>query len=130
MREERRLREEEERAEELKNAPSADRHPRPAARRLRLPAHLGYAPGSEDIYVSVSQVRKASLRKGDVVTGKVRRPRDNEKYLALLDVETVNGMDPRVGDSRRTSTSSPRSSPTSGSGSNRGRRAWPSGSST
>ena len=51
-------------------------------------------------------MRKASLRKGDVVAGKVRRPRDNEKYLALLDVETVNGLDPEHGRrSARTSTS-------------------------
>ena len=60
----------------------------------------GYAPGPEDIYVSVSQVRKASLRKGDVVSGKARRPRESEKYVALLDVETVNGMDPEVAKER------------------------------
>ena len=41
-------------------------------------------------------MRKASLRKGDVVTGKVRRPRESEKYLALLEVETVNGQDPET----------------------------------
>ena len=57
-------------------------------------------PGPEDIYVSVSQVRKASLRKGDVVAGKIRRPRDNEKYVALLDVETVNGLDPEAAKER------------------------------
>ena len=63
-------------------------------------------PGSEDVYVSLSQVRKASLRKGDVIAGKVRRPRDNEKYFALLEVETVNGMDPEAAQATaRTSTS-------------------------
>ena len=94
MREERRLREEQERAEELKNAPTQTGILDLLPDGYGFLRTSGYAPGSEDIYVSVSQVRKASLRKGDVVAGKVRRPRDNEKYLALLDVESVNGMDP------------------------------------
>jgi len=94
QREERRLREEEERAEEMKSAPSQTGILDLLPDGYGFLRTSGYAPGSEDIYVSVSQVRKASLRKGDVVAGKVRRPRDNEKYLALLDVETVNGLDP------------------------------------
>jgi transcription termination factor Rho len=94
MREERRLREEQERAEELKNAPTQSGILDLLPDGYGFLRTSGYAPGSEDIYVSVSQVRKASLRKGDVVAGKVRRPRDNEKYLALLDVESVNGEDP------------------------------------
>jgi transcription termination factor Rho len=94
MREERRLREEQERAEELKNAPTRSGILDLLPDGYGFLRTSGYAPGPEDIYVSVSQVRKASLRKGDVVAGKVRRPRDNEKYLALLDVETVNGVDP------------------------------------
>ena len=94
MREERRLREEQERAEELKNAPTQSGILDLLPDGYGFLRTSGYAPGPEDIYVSVSQVRKASLRKGDVVAGKVRRPRDNEKYLALLDVETVNGQDP------------------------------------
>src|SRR5512134_662628 len=94
MREERRLREEQERAEELKNAPTQTGILDLLPDGYGFLRTSGYAPGSEDIYVSVSQVRKASLRKGDVVAGKVRRPRDNEQYLALLDVETVNGVDP------------------------------------
>ena len=56
----------------------------------------GYLPGPDDIYVSMSQVRKHQLRKGDVVTGKVRQPKDNEKYWALLEVEKVNDMDPEA----------------------------------
>ena len=60
----------------------------------------GYTPGPEDIYVSLSQVRKSSLRKGDVVAGKVRKARDNEKYWALLEVETVNGLDPEAAKAR------------------------------
>ncbi|MGZ8613526.1 MAG: transcription termination factor Rho [Actinomycetota bacterium] len=94
MREERRLREEQERAEEMKSAPTQTGILDLLPDGYGFLRTSGYAPGSEDIYVSVSQVRKASLRKGDVVAGKVRRPRDNEKYLALLDVETVNGLDP------------------------------------
>jgi len=61
----------------------------------------GYTPGPEDIYVSLSQVRKMALRKGDVLTGKVRRPRETEKYFALLDVENINGMDPEAAKERR-----------------------------
>jgi transcription termination factor Rho len=52
----------------------------------------GYLPGQQDIYVSVSQVRRSGLRRGDEVTGYVRAPRDNEKYYALLRVETVAGL--------------------------------------
>jgi transcription termination factor Rho len=96
MREERRLREEQERAEELKNAPTQSGILDLLPDGYGFLRTSGYAPGPEDIYVSVSQVRKASLRKGDVVTGKVRRPRDNEKYLALLDVQSVNGQDPEL----------------------------------
>jgi transcription termination factor Rho len=49
----------------------------------------------------MSQVRKHQLRKGDVVTGKVRQPRDNEKYWALLEVEKVNDMDPEAARERK-----------------------------
>jgi transcription termination factor Rho len=100
MREERRLREEQERAEELKNAPTQSGILDLLPDGYGFLRTSGYAPGPEDIYVSVSQVRKASLRKGDVVTGKVRRPRDNEKYLALLDVQSVNGQDPELAPQR------------------------------
>jgi transcription termination factor Rho len=53
----------------------------------------GYLPGNDDVYVSLSTVRKHQLRKGDVITGKVRQPQNNEKYAALLDIETVNDQD-------------------------------------
>jgi len=96
QREERRLREESERAEEIANAPTQSGILDLLPDGYGFMRTSGYAPGSEDVYVSVSQVRKASLRKGDVIGGKVRRPRDNEKYLALLEVETVNGMDPEA----------------------------------
>ena len=57
----------------------------------------GYLPGPNDVYVSLQQVRKNGLRKGDVVTGQVRQPREGEtkqKFNALITLETVNGMSP------------------------------------
>ncbi len=57
----------------------------------------GYLPGSNDVYVSMSQVRKYSMRRGDAVTGAVRQPKEGErrdKFNALVRLDTVNGMDP------------------------------------
>ncbi|MGH2674101.1 MAG: transcription termination factor Rho [Actinomycetota bacterium] len=54
----------------------------------------GYLPSQQDIYVSLSQIRRFGLRKGDEITGAVRRPKDNEKYFALLRIDTVNGVSP------------------------------------
>ena len=54
----------------------------------------GYTQSDSDIYVSLSQIRRFKLRRGDEITGQVRMPRDNEKYHALLKILTVNGMDP------------------------------------
>jgi transcription termination factor Rho len=56
----------------------------------------GYLPSPGDIYASLSQIRRFGLRKGDEVTGAVRQPKDNEKYFALLRIDTVNGVDPEV----------------------------------
>ncbi len=53
-----------------------------------------YAIGPDDIYVSQAQLRRYSLRDGDLVMGVVRPPRDNERHYGLLKVETVNGIDP------------------------------------
>ncbi len=53
-----------------------------------------------DIYVSQSQIRRFSLRTGDVVSGQVRLPKDGEKYHSLLRVETVNNLDPEAAKSR------------------------------
>ncbi|MGH2696229.1 MAG: Rho termination factor N-terminal domain-containing protein, partial [Actinomycetota bacterium] len=61
----------------------------------------GYLPSSQDIYVSLSQIRRFALRKGDEVTGAVRRPKDNEKYFALLRIDTVNGLSPDEARQRR-----------------------------
>jgi transcription termination factor Rho len=57
-------------------------------------------PGSNDVYVSQSQIRRFGLRTGDYVTGQVRPPKDSEKYYGLLRVETVNDVDPEVAKQR------------------------------
>ncbi|MGD0927143.1 MAG: transcription termination factor Rho [Streptosporangiaceae bacterium] len=57
----------------------------------------GYLPGSNDVYVSLSQVRRHGLRKGDVIEGAVRQPRDGErreKFNALVRLDKINGLDP------------------------------------
>ncbi|MBS3908093.1 MAG: transcription termination factor Rho [Actinobacteria bacterium] len=54
----------------------------------------GYLPSEGDIYVSLSQIRRFSLRRGDEVEGQVRSPKDTEKYNALLRIEAVNGAEP------------------------------------
>ena len=53
-----------------------------------------YLPGSDDIYVSQSQIRRFGLRSGDMIVGQVRPPKENERYFGLLRVEAVNGIDP------------------------------------
>jgi transcription termination factor Rho len=63
----------------------------------------GYLPGPNDVYVSLSQVRKNGLRKGDVIEGAVRQPRDGErreKFNALVRLDKVNGLDPERSASR------------------------------
>jgi transcription termination factor Rho len=61
----------------------------------------GYLPSQEDIYVSLSQIRRFALRKGDEITGAVRHPKDNEKYFALLRIDSVNGLTPDEARQRR-----------------------------
>ena len=53
-----------------------------------------YVAGEDDIYVSPNQIRKFSLRKGDSVAGKIRTPKDKERYFALIQVDTINGEEP------------------------------------
>ena len=60
---------------------------------LRSP-NSNYLPGPEDIYISPSQIKKFALRKGDTVSGEVRPPKENERFLALLKVQAVNSEDP------------------------------------
>ncbi|MFL0411392.1 transcription termination factor Rho [Microbacterium paludicola] len=57
----------------------------------------GYLPGQQDVYVSLGQVKKYNLRKGDAVVGAIKQPRENEsqgrqKYNALVKVDSVNGL--------------------------------------
>lgn len=53
-----------------------------------------YVSGQDDVYVSPSQIRRFNLRTGDMITGVIRKPKEGEKYYALLQVKTVNGGDP------------------------------------
>jgi transcription termination factor Rho len=94
QREERRQREIEMREEELQTAPTATGLLDVLPEGYGFLRTSGYLPGQQDIYVSLSQVRRFMLRKGDTVTGKVRQPKDSEKYFALLQIDSVNGMDP------------------------------------
>lgn len=59
-------------------------------------------PGSDDIYVSQSQIRRFSLRTGDMVLGQVRPPKDSEKYYGLIRVESVNSLNPEEAKHRPT----------------------------
>jgi transcription termination factor Rho len=53
-----------------------------------------YLPSPDDIYVSPSQIRRFSLRTGDFISGQIRPPKENERYFALLKVESINGTTP------------------------------------
>ncbi|NLJ56821.1 MAG: transcription termination factor Rho [Firmicutes bacterium] len=55
---------------------------------------VNYLPHEDDIYISASQIRRFGLRTGDLVAGKVRPPKENERYFALLQVKAVNNEDP------------------------------------
>ncbi|CAM3114621.1 transcription termination factor Rho [Paenibacillus sediminis] len=55
---------------------------------------INYLPSPEDIYISASQIRKFDLRNGDLVSGKCRAPKENERYFGLLQVNAVNGENP------------------------------------
>jgi transcription termination factor Rho len=62
---------------------------------LRSP-EANYLPGPDDIYVSPSQIRKFGLRTGDTVEGKIRAPKQSERYFALLKVTSINFCDPEA----------------------------------
>lgn len=53
-------------------------------------ADSSYLSGPDDIYVSPSQIKRFNLRKGDTISGKIRPPKDSEKYFALLKVDLIN----------------------------------------
>ncbi len=59
---------------------------------LRLDRH--WMPGPDDIYVAQAQIRRFSLRTGDLIVGQMRAPKDSEKFASLLRIETVNGVEP------------------------------------
>ena len=59
-------------------------------------AEYSYLPCADDVYVSPSQIRRFGLRRGQVVTGLIRPPKEAETYFALLRVEEVNGNDPKI----------------------------------
>lgn len=59
-------------------------------------AETSYLAGPDDIYVSQSQIRRFNLCTGDSVAGKIRPPKDSERYFALLKVDEVNGVDPNI----------------------------------
>jgi transcription termination factor Rho len=60
----------------------------------------GYLPSSKDVYVSISQARRFALRKGDYIEGACRPAANNEKYPALLRIDTVSALDPEEARSR------------------------------
>ncbi|MGK2875320.1 MAG: transcription termination factor Rho [Nocardioides sp.] len=63
----------------------------------------GYLPGSDDVYVSLSMVRKFGLRRGDAIVGQVRQPREGdrkEKFNPMVSIDTVNGAEPEAARNR------------------------------
>jgi transcription termination factor Rho len=66
---------------------------------LRAPAY-NYLPGPDDIYVSPSQIRRLNLSTGDTIEGEVRAPKENERYFALLKVDSVNFEDPEASNNK------------------------------
>src|SRR5699024_10772273 len=61
---------------------------------------INYSPSAEDIYISASQIRRFVLRNGDKVSGKVRPPKENERYYGILHVDTLNHDDPETSKER------------------------------
>jgi transcription termination factor Rho len=53
-------------------------------------AEASYIAGPDDVYVSPSQIRRFHLRTGDTITGKIRAPKDSERYFALIKVDEIN----------------------------------------
>ena len=55
-----------------------------------------YLAGPDDIYISPSQIRRFNLRTGDYITGRIRPPKEGERYFALLKVDNINGEPPEA----------------------------------
>jgi transcription termination factor Rho len=66
---------------------------------LRSPQN-SYLAGADDIYISPSQIRLFNLKTGDTVHGQIRPPKENERFFAMLRVETINNDDTTVAQSR------------------------------
>ena len=66
---------------------------------LRSP-NYSYLPGPDDIYISPSQIRLFNLKTGDTVSGQIRSPKEQERFFAMLRVETVNFEEPTVAQTR------------------------------
>ena len=62
----------------------------------------GYLPSNKDVYVSISQARRFALRRGDYIEGACRPASNNEKYPALLRIDSVSGLDPEQARNRPT----------------------------
>ncbi len=60
----------------------------------------GYLPSAKDVYVSISQARKFALRRGDYIEGACRPASNNEKYPALLRIDSISGLDPEAARNR------------------------------
>lgn len=63
-------------------------------------AAYDYVSGPDDVYVSPSQIRRFNLKTGDTVHGTVRRPKEGEKYFALLKIDKINYEDPSLSSDR------------------------------
>ncbi len=63
-------------------------------------ANYNYLPSPDDIYVSPSQIKKFNLKTGDTIAGRVRPPKEGERFYALLRIETVNGLAPEKAQER------------------------------
>jgi len=59
-------------------------------------AESNYLPGPDDIYVSPSQIKKFSLRTGDIVEGEIRAPKQGERYFAIIKINKINDAEPEV----------------------------------
>lgn len=59
-------------------------------------AEASYLAGPDDTYISPSQIRRFNLRTGDFLTGRIRNPKDGERYFALALVDTINGEPPEA----------------------------------
>jgi len=59
-------------------------------------ADASYLAGPDDVYISPSQIRRFNLRTGDEIAGRIRSPKDGERYVALLKVDTINGEPPEA----------------------------------